>query len=99
MRKLTPSSNALLLIFVRPSETFFIPTGGVSTRFQASHDFALPMPMPGPENIPDALGDMQAGTLLLTKAMAAELEISVVGDQSHILFPGQRTVIRVRLLG
>ena len=69
---------------------------GIITRFVCMRDVAMPKPVdvqpPGGEEPTPA-------PAAYSKTMQGELEISVLADKSHRFIPGQRTIIRFRLVG
>ncbi|KAF7356926.1 hypothetical protein MVEN_01028500 [Mycena venus] len=64
--------------------------GGVVTRFACVHlvNVFLPIRVPGHQPNPAT-----------TKSMQGELEIAVLPDDSHKYFPGEKTIVRFRLVG
>ncbi|KAF9003058.1 hypothetical protein BDQ17DRAFT_1356570 [Cyathus striatus] len=64
---------------------------GIITRFMCVHQSSTHIPtlaIPGQAHIPT-----------FTKTLKGELEIAVLEDRSHSFLPGQRTVIRFRMIG
>ncbi|RDB22394.1 hypothetical protein Hypma_010468 [Hypsizygus marmoreus] len=59
---------------------------GVVTRFSCVHDVQAPAEMSGHH-------------VTAPVHMRGELEIAVLPDRSHVFFPGQRTIVRFRLVG
>ena len=64
--------------------------GGVAIRFLCTCQASILRPIMGktPMTISESM-----------KSMAGELEIAVFSDWSHHLLPGEKTIIRFRLLG
>ncbi|KAF9446422.1 hypothetical protein P691DRAFT_803958 [Macrolepiota fuliginosa MF-IS2] len=58
---------------------------GIFTRFLCVHRIYNPFGPPYPEQVP--------------KIMHGELEIAILPDHSHHILPGQKTVVRFRLIG
>ena len=76
---------------------------GIITRFVCMREVAMPIPKPvdvQPE--PGGGGEEPTHTpaaAAYSKTMQGELEISVLADKSHRFIPGQRTILRFRLVG
>ena len=73
---------------------------GIITRFVCMREVAMPIPKPvdvQPE--PGGGGEEPTPTAAYSKTMQGELEISVLADKSHRFIPGQRTILRFRLVG
>ncbi|KAF8974430.1 hypothetical protein BDZ97DRAFT_1773564 [Flammula alnicola] len=64
--------------------------GGIAVRFGCVYAVPILQPM---------LHDNKTSITTITKNMRCELEIANVPDRSHRFIPGQRTIIRFRLLG
>jgi hypothetical protein len=65
--------------------------GGIVTRFACVHLVSVFLPI----NVPPGYPPNPARP----KSMQGELEIAVVPDESHKYFPGQKTIVRFRLVG
>ena len=73
---------------------------GIITRFVCMRDVAMPISKPvdvQPE--PGRGGGEEPTPAPYSKTMQGELEISVLADKSHRFIPGQRTILRFRLVG
>ncbi|EAU81608.2 hypothetical protein CC1G_02624 [Coprinopsis cinerea okayama7 len=62
---------------------------GMVTRFVCARECRIVCPSPTPGGPPEER----------TKLMQGELEVAVIVDRSHPFFPGERTVVRMRLIG
>lgn len=49
--------------------------------------------------VPKTMSSPTSQTILLPRKLSGELEIRVAQDQSHLFLAGQRTIVRLRLLG
>ncbi|KAJ6581147.1 hypothetical protein B0H19DRAFT_495255 [Mycena capillaripes] len=65
--------------------------GGVVTRFACVHLVSVFLPIRMPPGHPPYPAH--------TKSMQGELEIAVLPDDSHKYFPGEKTIVRFRLVG
>jgi hypothetical protein len=65
--------------------------GGVVTRFACVHLVKVFLPIRMPPGHPPNPAH--------TKSMQGELEIAVLPDDSHKYFPGEKTIVRFRLVG
>ena len=79
---------------------------GIITRFVCLREVAMPIPKPvdvQPLGGGGGAGEEPTPTLAAaaaySKTMQGELEISVLADKSHRFIPGQRTILRFRLVG
>ncbi|KAF9458102.1 hypothetical protein BDZ94DRAFT_150999 [Collybia nuda] len=64
--------------------------GAIIRKFMCVHEASVALPEKNPR---------QRALKVEPKSMQGELEIVVVADESHRFFPGQRTVVRFRLIG
>ncbi|EPQ53325.1 hypothetical protein GLOTRDRAFT_140157 [Gloeophyllum trabeum ATCC 11539] len=82
--------------------SFMAPGGAIVTRFHCQHDIIVPVPAKSPvasgpvkrepsEELPSAG--------VLVKRMAGELELTVLADRTHPFIPGQKIVVRFRMVG
>lgn len=83
-------------------QSFELDGGGVAIRFQCIYPVPILEaqaqnssgdPAPAPTEVPSP------SFATVTKHMKCELEIATLPDHSHRFIPGQRTIIRFRLLG
>ena len=77
---------------------------GIITRFVCMRDVAMPKPNPVDIQPPGGGGGggeepTPTPAAAYSKTMQGELEISVLADKSHRFIPGQRTILRFRLVG
>ncbi|KAK7435186.1 hypothetical protein VKT23_019756 [Stygiomarasmius scandens] len=92
------------LKFPPSSRTSTIAYGGIITRFSCHHQVMVYVPATARAEA-DASEDANAKkdrlvpVVAVPKDMQGELEIVVLPVDSHRLFPGQRTVVRFRLVG
>ena len=73
---------------------------GIITRFVCMREVAMPISKAvdvQPE--PGGGGGKEPTPTAYSKTMQGELEISVLVDKSHRFIPGQRTILRFRLVG
>lgn len=73
----------------RPKRWVSIFDYGISTRFVCARECRLLRPPAVPGSKPE----------VTTKLMQGELEVAVVMDRTHPFIPGERTVVRMRLIG
>ena len=66
--------------------------GGISIRFYSMYPVPILQPMKDQDHD-------QTSIAKFAKGMQCELEIAILPDYSHRFIPGQRTIIRFRLLG
>ena len=76
---------------------------GIITRFVCMREVAMPISKPVDVR-PEPAGGGEESTptpaaAAYSKTMQGELEISVLADKSHRFIPGQRTILRFRLVG
>ena len=71
---------------------------GIITRFVCMREVAMPVSKPVDVQ-PEPGGGGGEPTPAYSKTMQGELEISVLADKSHRFIPGQRTILRFRLVG
>ena len=74
---------------------------GIITRFVCMREVAMPISKPVDVQPEPGGGEEPTPTpaAAYSKTMQGELEISVLADKSHRFIPGQRTIIRFRLVG
>lgn len=73
----------------RPMSWVSTHEGRIVTRFTCFRQEAVstPKPQPNPQKTNN------------TKNMQGELEVAILPDHTHLLFPGQRTIVRFCLMG
>ena len=77
---------------------------GIITRFVCMREVAMPISKPVDVQPEPGGGGGEEPTptpspAACSKTMQGELEISVLADKSHRFIPGQRTILRFRLVG
>ncbi|CAK5267451.1 unnamed protein product [Mycena citricolor] len=68
------------------------PPGGVVTRFACSHHVDMPI------SVRYSAGHPSDPTGHRTRTMQGELEVAVLPDDTHRRFPGEKTIVRFRLV-
>ena len=73
---------------------------GIITHFVCMREVAMPKPVDvQPESGREEEPTLTPTPAAYSKTMQGELEISVLADKSHRFIPGQRTILRFRLVG
>jgi len=83
----------------RPVGVFPGPDWAIISRFCCIHEQPFPLPLPPRATADPPNPSLQNSMGVMLKRMAGELEIVVAWDRRHRRFPGQRIVVRFRLLG
>ncbi|OCH91981.1 hypothetical protein OBBRIDRAFT_484751 [Obba rivulosa] len=84
----------------RPAGVITGPDWAVISKFSCVHELQIPVPLPAPDPDPESPDTPTKESIgIMLKQMVGELEIIVAWDRRHRRIPGQRFVIRLRLLG
>jgi len=83
--------------------SFIAPGGAIVTRFHCQHDIIVPVTPKAPEADETSVSETKEPATdtagVLVKRMAGELELIVLADRTHPFIPGQKIVVRFRMMG